>query len=129
MNHHQAVTILSRVTFKDWAFHVGRSEAAELFLQVRFTEHDPDTGQLELQHGRKWVISEHCTPSELVQTAFKAVSTALEHEAREAFTYRGARIFGPHFDVEQLVCLATYAGPSVARQPSEAWERPPCTNT
>ena len=46
------------------------------------------------------------TPSELVQTALKCVLTSLEHEAREHFTYRGAAIFGPHFDVEALVRIA-----------------------
>jgi hypothetical protein len=43
------------------------------------------------------------TRSELVQTAFKAVLTSIEHEAREQFTYKGARVFGPHFDIEALV--------------------------
>ena len=47
---------------------------------------------------------------EIVQTAFKAVLTALEHEARENFTYRGHSIFDPHWDVEKLVELRAKDG-------------------
>jgi hypothetical protein len=46
------------------------------------------------------------TVSEIVQTAFKATLTALEHETREKFRYRDAAIFGPHFNVERMVALA-----------------------
>jgi len=56
--------------------------------------------------GRKWRVSKHSTKSEVVQTCLKAVLTAVEHEAREHFVYRGHAIFGPHFDVDALVDLA-----------------------
>lgn len=97
---------LDRVQFKDWTFYLAE-EGERLWLQVRYLEADVegDPNTLEIQHGRKWVVSRHATPSELVQTAFKAVMTSMEHQAREHFTYRGARVFGPHFDVEQLVKL------------------------
>jgi hypothetical protein len=49
------------------------------------------------------------TKSEVVQTAFKAALTAIEHEARERFTYRGQSIFDPHYDVDQLVELRARA--------------------
>jgi hypothetical protein len=52
------------------------------------------------------MLSTFMTKSELVQTAFKAVMTASEHEIRETFTYKGRRIFGPHFDVEALWSIA-----------------------
>lgn len=98
--------ILSRVAFKDWTFYLAE-ENDRLWIQVRYLEADVDRdpSTLEIQHGRKWFVSRHATPSELVQTAFKAVATSMEHQAREHFTYRGARVFGPHFDVEQLVKL------------------------
>jgi hypothetical protein len=56
-------------------------------------------------NGRKWFLSNHMTRSEVVQTAFKAVLTAEEHEAREHFKYRGQSIFDPHYDVDKLVEL------------------------
>jgi len=58
------------------------------------------------QTSRKWRLSTYMTKSELVQTALKAVLTAEEHEARETFHYKGEAIFGPHFDIEELVRIA-----------------------
>lgn len=94
--------LLEKVKFQDWEFYLG-TRGMELYLQVKFDA--PCTvegGQPQKQHGRKWFISEHMTKSEIVQTAFKAVITALEHEAREMFTYRDRPVFGPHFDVDAL---------------------------
>lgn len=76
------------------------------YLQVRGLEKDHTTGEMKYWNGRKWRISAHMTKSEIVQTAFKAVMTWVEHEAREKFLYKGAAIFGPHFDVDQLATLA-----------------------
>lgn len=56
-------------------------------------------------NGRKWFISQHATRSEVVQTVLKAILTALEHEAREHFRYKGRAIFAPHFSVDGLVAL------------------------
>ncbi len=52
--------------------------------------------------GRKWFLSPYMTKSEVVQTAFKAVITLIEHEAREAFLYKGRPVFGPHINVDSL---------------------------
>jgi hypothetical protein len=76
-----------------------------MFLRAQFTAKDIVTGEPAVQHTRKWLLSEHMTRSEIVATALKCVLTSEEHEAREDFTYRGQRIFGPHFDVEYLVSL------------------------
>jgi hypothetical protein len=104
-----AQELISRIKFKDWLFYLAQ-EDDRLWIQVRYLETDVDgnphdANDLELQQGRKWLISRHATPSEFVQTCFKAVLTSMEHQAREHFTYRGARVFGPHFDVDQLVAL------------------------
>lgn len=71
------------------------------YLQVKFRDRDGF-----VQFGRKWKVSEHMTKSELVQTAFKAVLTAQEHEIREQFLYKGRPIFSPHYDVDKLWELA-----------------------
>jgi len=98
--------VLGRISFPGISFVLGDKNGT-LYLQVR-----SDGGRCNVSgaamawSGRKWMLSRHMTVSEIVQTAFKAVMTALEHEARENFKYRGAAIFGPHFDVERLVSLA-----------------------
>lgn len=56
--------------------------------------------------GRKWRLSPFMTDGEVVQTAFKAVMTFVEHETREHFTFQGKAIFGPHLDIYELVKIA-----------------------
>lgn len=97
--------VLAHVEFQDWRFyasHMGNG----FYVQARFPAVDPTHRRLEEQHGRKWYVSRHATPVEVVQTCLKAVLTALEHEAREGFTYKGVPVFQPHLNLEQLVELA-----------------------
>lgn len=75
------------------------------YLRAIYEDPDIYTGEMKTQHTRKWLLSEHMTDSEIVLTAFKCVLTSMEHRTRERFTYKGARIFGPHFDVEDMVRL------------------------
>lgn len=75
-----------------------------LFLRVVCLEGTCNvTGQPMSWNGRWWRLSEHMTTTEIVLTAFKAVLTALEHEAREQFTYKGVAVLDSHIDVEELV--------------------------
>lgn len=97
--------IVAEVEYAGWTFHVGE-DGPRPYLQVQFDAPDLLSGELERQHGRKWWLSSHMTKSEIVSTAFKAVLTAVEHEARETFRYRGTAIFGPHFDVDRLAEFA-----------------------
>jgi len=92
---------LSQISFLDWSFKV-ETVGTGFHLQVEFKAENIKTGKEEIQHGRKWYLSAHMTKSEIVQTAFKSVLTALEHEARENFNFKGQRIFQPHFDVDFL---------------------------
>jgi hypothetical protein len=54
-------------------------------------------------NGRWWRLSKHMTAGEIVQTVFKATMTALEHEAREMFLYKGVPVLDPHYDIDKLV--------------------------
>lgn len=99
----QLQDLLAPVAYRDWSFFVGADAGGRRYLQVRFNKACSVTGKSCEQHGRKWWLSAHMTRSEVVATALKAVLTAEEHEAREAFRYRGEAIFGPHHDVEALV--------------------------
>lgn len=101
--------VLDQVEFRDWDITLNRvynDLSVHTYLQVQFDATCNVTGELQRQHGRKWLLSPHMTRSELVTTAIKAVLTAIEHEAREEFLYRGEMIFAPHFDVEDLVTLS-----------------------
>jgi hypothetical protein len=100
--------VLAEVRYLDWEFHLGDDDG-RMVLQARFATADSTSGGAAApQRCRKWLLSPFMTRGEVVQTALLAVLTAVEHEARERFTYQGEAIFGPHFDLESLlrVCAA-----------------------
>lgn len=96
--------LLKHIVCENYTFAV-RETHGGIHLQGMYPEPDTYTGIPQIQYTRKWLLSPHMSDSEIVQTAFKLVHTSYEHRVREAFKYRGARIFGPHFDVEDLVTL------------------------
>lgn len=60
------------------------------------------TGNPSPWKGRPWVLSTHMTDGEVVQTAFLATMTALEHEARENFKFDGVTVLDPHLDIHAM---------------------------
>lgn len=62
---------------------------------------------------RRRAVSESQSKSEIVQMCFAMVLSSEEHEAREQFEFKNAKVFSPHFDIEDLVVIArerAYAG-------------------
>ncbi len=76
-----------------------------IFVQGNYFEPDIYSGKIVKQYTRKWLLSPEMTDSEIVSTIFKLCITSMEHRTREWFMYKRKRIFGPHFDVEDLVKL------------------------
>lgn len=110
--------LLDRIKFNDWVFVVG-FDGSQLYLQVQADEPCSETGEMHRWHGRKWRLSKHMTDSEVIQTAFLAVMTAVEHETREQFTYRGHAVYSPHYDVQKLVGLLETGEAHDVRTPPE----------
>lgn len=101
MRFYEIRNIVKDIKFlENWRIEVFY-EADAPYLQVHF----PDPVTWIYWSGRKWRLSYHMTKSEVVQTALAAVLAAVEHEAREHFLYQGRAIFGPHFNVDDLVEL------------------------
>lgn len=98
---HDFAALLARVEFGNWQFHV-LMDGDRPYLQLRFKACCSVTGHQLHQHGRKWFLSPFMTDSEVIATAFKATMTAMEHETRERFLFKGKKIFGPHIDVDAL---------------------------
>lgn len=96
MTLRDAVKILEKVNFPGFKLFIG-GDMHRWYMQGKF---DTDDGE---QFTRKWYLSNQACKSEIVHTALKLVLTAAEHEIRESFTYRGKKIFGPHYDVDVLV--------------------------
>ena len=101
--------VIALMEFRDWRFVI-ELKRGERFLVAEFEDTCAATGTFALQRSRKWRLSKHMTRSEFVQTAFKAVHTAMEHEVREQFLYAGRPIFGPHFDIQKLHALCDAPG-------------------
>lgn len=108
----QLRNIVNHIRFNDWDFMVG-TMGDGFYVQIQFLARDNDAphtpvdpAPMLIQRGRKWYVSKHMTESEVVQTLLKAVLAAVEHEAREQFTYKGKQLFGPHLDVEALMEIA-----------------------
>lgn len=98
--------ILKDVTYPAAKF-VLRANNAVPYLQIEFDGCCNFSGVPMTWRGRKWGLSYYMTKSEVVQTAFLALLTALEHETREKFMFKGRAVFGPHFDIERLITLAS----------------------
>jgi hypothetical protein len=103
----QLTTILGRVEYKDWMFHLTRRgdwDDYDVVLQVEFYAPDNEKGgEPVLQKGRKWFLSRYSCPTEVIQTAWAAVHRAELHEIQEQFLYRGQSIWNNHVDVDALV--------------------------
>jgi hypothetical protein len=92
--------LIATLAYKNWEFYVGVDRSA--YLQVRFDMPCAKTGEIQRQHGRKWLLSEHMTKTEIVRTAFLACLQAEIHEAHEHFKYRGRDVFNTHMHIDML---------------------------
>lgn len=118
LTHVQVREMLDGISYLNYQFHSEECPGG-FHIWITSMEEDNYTGEEALQVGRKWYVSNHCTRSDVVRTAFKAVSTWSEHEAREKFKYKGARIFSPHLDVETMIARASKEeAPEPAKTPS-----------
>ena len=102
MSPNEARKLLEQVKYPSWTFQIVEHGEGEFSLQGLFTS--PNDGFF--CKTRKWRLSQYMTSSEVVQTAFKAVVTSAEHQAREFFTYCGRAVYGPHLDVDALWKIA-----------------------
>jgi hypothetical protein len=91
--------------FENYTFHV-YPDRDGVKIQATYPEECIQTGAIETQYTRKWLISPHATKSEIVNTLFKCCATSTEHRLREHFLYRGRRVYGPHYDVDELWAIS-----------------------
>lgn len=97
--------LLDRVVFMDMELVVTADARGEVYMQGQYHERDTYTKKMTVQKTRRWLLSPPMSDSSIVKTAFMLCMTSMEHRTREAFTYKGERVFGPHFDVEDMVRL------------------------
>lgn len=90
--------IIDNVKFMDRSFRLLEKDDGFLF-QLQYFEPDVETGEMLLQRARKWYISPWSTETEIVETIFKACRISMNHVTKEHFTYKGERVYSPHFDI------------------------------
>jgi hypothetical protein len=78
-------------------------QGGRCYIEVQCKRPDTYTGEFGTGYGGKRYLRDEMTDSEIVRNIFGAFMAYEEHECREAFQFRGVRIFGPHIDVEYLV--------------------------
>lgn len=79
-----------------------------MHVHIRWQFRAPDYTRggeaLHTWHSRWWDLSTvGLTEDAIVKTALAAALQAEEHECREAFTYKGVRLFDPHLTVQKLM--------------------------
>lgn len=82
------------------------AERGDHFVQIQCWRMDVITKKEGWGFGGKGWPSPHSTRNEIVQMIFGLYKGYWEHEARENFTYRGRRVFGPHMDVDAIWTVA-----------------------
>jgi len=102
MTFYEINQTLKQISYPEYQFEMITKGDWVWFLRASYLEKDIHTGKLTVQKTRKWYISPYATKSEVVQTALKCILTSMEHRVREHFSYRGERIFGPHFSCDEL---------------------------
>lgn len=109
MNPAEMRKVLELCHYPGYTFYLSEIMFESSYLVACYDEKDTETGKVERQTTRKWLLNPEITASELVQTAFKCIMTSMEHRTREWFTYRGRPVMGPHPDVEMLVSVCDRA--------------------
>lgn len=102
--HARLSDLLSHVQFEGYKFLILEENGVTL-IQGVYDDADVYTKEVQPQYTRKWAVDPKQSNSQIVQTVFKLCLTSYEHRVREGFLYKRARVFGPHFDVEDLVKL------------------------
>jgi hypothetical protein len=98
--------VLNEVGFMDRKFLL-MEKGDGWMVQMSYLEADiekPDSEPVE-QKTRKWYVSGFMTETEIVETCWAMVQRSMMHIAGEHFTYKGRRVYSPHFDVNARIEL------------------------
>jgi len=102
MRFEQIEAIIADIKYKDWKIYLFQSP--RLTIQVTWQDACVVTGNMMEQESRKWFLdAEEITEDYVVNTVFKAIQNAEEHEVKERFNYKGKRVFNPHVSIAKLL--------------------------
>jgi hypothetical protein len=90
---------------RDLPYFVDNGKVVPTGYGVRGSYNEPDilTGITEIQYTREYLLPVTTDLDQAVQTLLVLCLRSAEHRVREHFTYKGRRIFGPHYKLDDLV--------------------------
>jgi hypothetical protein len=94
--------IIDDVKYRDWNIVVAHFGGISI-LHLEWTDKCVISGLNDIQVSRPWLISEDQSDDAILNTIFKAIMCAEEHETKERFTYKGKRVFNPHIEIKDLM--------------------------
>ena len=92
---------VAEVECPPYEFYIERYGDA-LCLRARLWRVDTLTGEFGWGHGGRYLLTPDMSKDDVVKRCFMAARDYAEHEVREAFRYRGHRVFGPHTILDDL---------------------------
>lgn len=110
MNTDDMRAIVAQITYKPgWSIALVEKEGDRPYLQVSVGE-GAEAAMCAVTRqrpyawdgGKRW-LSPHMCRQEIVGQCFGAFKDAEDHELREWFRYKGAAIYGPHIDPDELI--------------------------
>lgn len=114
MTKSQIEQIVTRISFNilDTPFIISvetdkKDSNGRNYLQVTYYASCNKADTLKKWTGRKFYLSEHCIPDEIVKTCYLACKLAVEHEIMEGFTVDDKILFNPHVNFEELLKVTT----------------------
>ena len=112
--------VLELCQYPGYTYHLSEVMYESPYLVCTYDEPNGVTGKTEQRVTRRWMLTPEITPSELVETAFRCVLTAMEQRVREMFAYRGRPVMDWNHDVEMLVGVCDRAAELRKQQKARA---------
>ncbi len=136
MTNEEMFQIVESITYKPgWKigfYAIAGEPETEPYVQLEVTEESDasldackrDGVRTPWKSGKRF-LSQHMCRQEVVGTVFGLIEGAEKHEMREWFRYKGASIYNPHLDPDELVKLARKASSFNVRENSMTMEEGP----
>lgn len=103
MKYEEIQRIIGDIRYKNWMVEL-YAHPVQYTIRLSWFDTCSVTGEKMIQHSREWIMLEsELSEDFIVQTVFKAIANAEEHEVKERFRYKNKRLFNPHVTVTNLL--------------------------
>jgi hypothetical protein len=103
--YHRVNEVCKLVECPPYEWHVTTCSGDCVFIQAKLYRKDSDTQEWGYGYSAKYWIDPDWSNDVIAKRCFVAAASFAEHEVREAWTYKGARVLGPHIPLDDLAEL------------------------